>query len=87
MGNATAQITLSMLVYERTGSPLLSSLTFALGFAPYLLGATLLSAVADQYPTRDVLVACQGVSCVVVSLMAIPGAPVPVLLLLLLILL
>ncbi|WP_236067830.1 MFS transporter, partial [Streptomyces brasiliscabiei] len=86
LGNATAQITLSVLVYERTGSPLLSSLTFALGFAPYLFGATLLSAVADRHPTRDVLVVCQTVSCGVVGLMAVPSAPIPLLLLLLLVL-
>ncbi|MCQ9184600.1 MFS transporter [Streptomyces sp. IBSBF 2953] len=86
LGNATSQITLSVVVYERTKSPLLSSLTFALGFAPYLFGATFLSAVADRYPTRDVLVACQVVSCVVVGLMAVPSTSIPVLLLLLLVL-
>jgi MFS family permease len=85
LGNATAQITLSVMVYERTGSPLLSSLTFALGFAPYLFGATLLSAVADRYPARDVLVACQVLSCAAVGLMAVPGTPIAVLLLLLLV--
>ncbi|MCX2925263.1 MFS transporter [Streptomyces sp. NEAU-W12] len=86
LGNATTQITLSVVVYERTRSPLLSSLTFALGFAPYLFGATFLSAVADRYSSRDVLVVCQVVSCAAVGLMAVPSAPIPVLLLLLLVL-
>jgi predicted MFS family arabinose efflux permease len=80
LGNVIAQITLSVVVYQRTGSPLLSSLTFALGFAPYLLGATLLSAVADRRPARDVLVVCQVISCVTVAAMAIPGMPVVALL-------
>ncbi|MGW0856666.1 MFS transporter [Streptomyces sp. NPDC002690] len=83
-GNVVAQITLSVMVYQRTQSPLLSSLTFALGFAPYVFGATLLSAAADRHPARDVMVACQAVSCVVVAAMALPGVPVPVLLVLLL---
>ncbi len=86
LGNATTQITLSVVVYERTRSPLLSFLTFALGFAPCLFGATFLSAVADRYSSRDVLVVCQVVSCAVVGLMAVPSAPIPVLLLLLLVL-
>ncbi|WP_340561903.1 MFS transporter [Streptomyces sp. GSL17-111] len=86
LGNVVAQITLSIMVYERTRSPLLSSLTFALGFAPYVFGATLLSAVADRRPARDVMVACQAVSCVVVGVMALPGMPIPVLLALLLVL-
>ncbi|MBL3808388.1 MFS transporter [Streptomyces sp. BRB081] len=86
LGNVVAQITLSIMVYQRTQSPLLSSLTFALGFVPYVFGATLLSAVADRHPARDVMVACQAVSCVVVGTMAIPGMPIPVLLVLLLVL-
>ncbi|MEU3173133.1 MFS transporter, partial [Streptomyces sp. NPDC007000] len=86
LGNATTQITLSVVVYERTRSPLLSFLTFALGFAPCLFGATFLSAVADRYSSRDVLVVCQVVSCAVVGLMAVPSAPIPVPLLLLLVL-
>ncbi|WP_204011466.1 MFS transporter [Sphaerimonospora thailandensis] len=86
LGNVVAQITLSITVYQRTQSPLLSSLTFALGFAPYVFGATLLSAVADRHPAQDVMVACQAVSCVVVGTMALPGIPIPVLLVLLLVL-
>lgn len=86
LGNVVAQLTLSVVVYQRTGSPLLSALTFALGFAPYLLGATLLSAVADRRPPRDVLVGCQAISCGVVAVMAVPGMPIALLFLLLLVL-
>ncbi|SDI73230.1 Transmembrane secretion effector [Actinokineospora alba] len=86
LGTVVAQLTLSVVVYQRTGSPLLSALTFALGFAPYLLGATLLSALADRRPPRDVLVACQAVSCGVVATMAVPGLPIALLFLLLLVL-
>jgi len=85
LGNVTVQITLSVMVYERTRSPLLSALTFAAGFAPYLLGATLLSAVADRYPSRAVQVACQLASCGAAALMTAPELPVPALLVLLLV--
>lgn len=79
-GTVVVQTTLSVLVYAQTGSALLASLAFALGFAPYLFGAALLSAVADRYPARDVLVVCQGLSCLVAAAVALPGLPVAVLL-------
>ncbi|MBL0781485.1 hypothetical protein G6541_32100, partial [Streptomyces albidoflavus] len=85
-GTVVVQTTLSVLVYARTGSALLASLAFALGFTPYLFGATLLSAVADRCPARDVLVVCQALSCAVAAAMALPGLPVPVLLALVLVL-
>lgn len=46
LGVVVAEISLSVLVYDLTGSPLLSALTFALGFLPYVVGGTLLSGVA-----------------------------------------
>ncbi|MFD4985429.1 MFS transporter [Streptomyces sp. NPDC058374] len=85
-GGVVVQLTLSVLVYARTGSALLASLAFALGFTPYLFGAALLSAVADRYPARDVLVACQALSCAMAAAMALPGLPVPALLALVLVL-
>ena len=77
------QITLSVLIFDRTGSPLLSSLAFALGFVPHLLGASLLSSVADRFPARPVMVMAQLASGAVMTCMAVPGAPVPVMLALL----
>lgn len=85
LGNVAVQVTLAVMVYERTRSPLLSALTFAAGFAPYLLGATLLSAVADRYPSRAVQVACQLASCGAAAVMTVPGLPIPALLALLLV--
>ncbi len=77
------QITLSVLIFERTGSPLLSALAFALGFLPHLVGAALLSSVADRFPARRVMVLAQLLSAVVMACMAVPGTPVPVMLALL----
>ncbi|MDA2813823.1 MFS transporter [Nocardiopsis sp. RSe5-2] len=74
------QITLSVLVFDRTGSPLLSALAFALGFAPQLVGAALLSAVTDRYPARSLMTAAQAANAVLVAAMALPGAPVPAML-------
>ncbi|RCV52960.1 MFS transporter [Marinitenerispora sediminis] len=80
LGLVAAQVTLSVLIYQRTGSPLLSALTFTLGFVPHLLGAVLLSSVTDRFPARGLLVVTQGVSAGLMAAMALPGAPIPVLL-------
>ncbi|MEU8523662.1 MFS transporter [Streptomyces sp. NPDC048577] len=82
LGVVISEIALTVLVYDLTRSPLLSSLTFALGFLPYLLGGTLLAGVADRHPPRRVLVFCDLVCAGCVALMAAPTTPVAALLLL-----
>ncbi|MEU9699800.1 MFS transporter, partial [Streptomyces sp. NPDC047981] len=76
LGVVVSEIALTVLVYELTRSPLLSALTFALGFLPYLLGGTLLAGVADRYPPRRVLVVCDLVCAGCVALMVLPATPV-----------
>ncbi|MFE5865417.1 MFS transporter [Streptomyces virginiae] len=81
-GVVVAEISLSVLVYRTTGSPLMSALTFALGFLPYVLGGTLLAGIADRYPARRVLVTCDLVCALCAAAMVAPGTPVAVLLVL-----
>lgn len=76
LGVVVSEIALTVLVYDLTGSPLLSALTFALGFLPYLVGGTLLAGVADRYPARRVLVVCDLVCAACVAVMVLPGTPV-----------
>jgi predicted MFS family arabinose efflux permease len=83
-GDVIAQLTLAVLVFERTRSALGSSLTFALGFVPHVFGGTLLSSVADRFPVRRTLICCDLASAGLVALMAVPGLPIPLLLALLL---
>ncbi|MGW2683821.1 MFS transporter [Streptomyces sp. NPDC001414] len=80
LGVIVSEIALSVLVYDLTGSPLLSALTFALGFLPYLIGGTLLAPVADRFPARRVLVVCDLVCAGCVAAMAVPGTGIGVLL-------
>ncbi|MEU9334493.1 MFS transporter [Streptomyces sp. NPDC048290] len=80
LGVVVAEIALTVLVYEMTGSPLLSALVFALGFLPYLVGGTLLAGVADRFPARRVLVVCDLVCAVCALLMSLPMTPVAALL-------
>ncbi|MFG2980781.1 MFS transporter [Streptomyces sp. NPDC048258] len=82
LGVVVAEISLTVLVYRVTGSPLMSALTFALGFLPYALGGTLLAGVADRHPARRVLVGCDLVCAACAAAMALPGTPVALLLVL-----
>lgn len=76
LGLVVSEIALTVLVYDLTRSPLLSSLTFAVGFVPYLLGGTLLAGLADRHPPRRVLVVCDLVCAGAVALMVLPATPV-----------
>jgi len=82
LGVVVTEIALSVLVYDLTGSPLLSALAFAVGFLPYLIGGTLFAGVADRYPARRVLVVCDLVCAACVAAMVMPGTGIAVLLLL-----
>jgi hypothetical protein len=81
-GTVFATVALAALVFERTGSALLTALVFALTNLPYALSGVLLSGIADRHPARRVLVACDALSAVCVAGMVIPGTPIAVLLVL-----
>ncbi|WP_234318078.1 MFS transporter [Streptomyces sp. NRRL S-244] len=76
LGIVIAEIALTVLVFRATGSPLMSALTFALGFLPYVLGGTLLAGIADRRPARRVLVGCDLVCAACAAAMVLPGTPV-----------
>jgi MFS family permease len=79
-GDELARVALTVLVYQRTNSPLLSALTFAIGHLPWLLGGPLLSALADRLPRHRVLITADVTRAVLLTGMAIPGTPLPLLL-------
>jgi Major Facilitator Superfamily len=82
-GDELARVALTVLVYQRTSSPLLAALTFAIGYLPWLLGGPLLSAFADRLPRHQVLIVTDAVRAVLLACMAIPGMPLPAMLALL----
>ena len=82
-GTVVSAVVLAVLVFERTRSPLLSSLTFTLGFMPYVLAGTLLSGIVDRVPPRRLLASCILGSAGLTAAMAFPRTPVAVLLMLL----
>jgi MFS family permease len=83
VGDELARVALTVLVYQRTESPLLSAATFAISYLPWLLFGPLLSTLADRFPRHRVLIASDLARAGLVALMAVPGAPLPLLLALL----
>jgi MFS family permease len=79
LGDSAAYLAVTVLVYQRTGSPLLSALTFATAFLPYLLGGTLLSALVDRFRPKTLLVGVDLIGAALVAVAAIPGVPIPAL--------
>jgi hypothetical protein len=74
-GDQFARVALTVLVYQRTGSPLLTTLTYAATYLPWLIGGLVLSDVADRYPRRDVMIIADLARMVLVAAMAVPGMP------------
>ncbi|MFI7031951.1 MFS transporter [Microbispora rosea] len=79
LGGVFADASLAVLVFRRTGSAPLTALVFALGFLPYALSGILLSGVADRYPARRVLAACDLLSACCVASMTVPVTPLAML--------
>jgi hypothetical protein len=48
LGNQLALVSVALLLYSRTHSALLSALTYAVGYAPWVLGGPVLAAYADR---------------------------------------
>ncbi|GAA2404034.1 MFS transporter [Actinomadura vinacea] len=75
VGDQLAQVALAVLVYERTESPLLTALTYALTYIPPIVGGPVLSGLADLFPRRRVMVICDVVRAALVALMALQAMP------------
>ena len=80
VGDQVARVALSVLVYARTASPLLTALTYALTFLPAVVGGPLLAGLADRLPRRQLMVAADLVRALLVAAMALPRVSLPVLL-------
>jgi MFS family permease len=75
VGDRLALVALTVLVFDRSHSPLLTAVAYASGYVPWLIGALALSGLADRLPRREVMVVCDVVRAVLVGLMTLPGMP------------
>jgi MFS family permease len=73
LGDQFAQVAIAILVYGRTGSPFLTALAYALTYLPPIVGGPLLSSLADLFPRRRVMIACDLIRIATVGLMAVSG--------------
>src|SRR5215471_15893363 len=74
-GDQLARVALTLLVFDRTGSSLLAAVTFAASIVPTFVGGITLSGLADRWPRRRVMIACDLSRALLVAIMALPGMP------------
>jgi MFS family permease len=79
LGDQLAPMALSVLVYDRTGSGLVTAAVYALTFLPALFGSVLLGPLADRLPRLALLVGGDVIRAVLLAVMALPPLPVAVL--------
>ncbi|MGI8696123.1 MAG: MFS transporter [Mycobacteriales bacterium] len=79
LGDQLARVALAVLVYARTSSALLTALTYAVTFLPWVVGGPVLAAYADRIPRRSVLIFCDVGRAILIGGLALPGIPLPVL--------
>jgi len=82
-GDRLALVALTLLVYDRTRSPLLAAAAYAAGYLPWLIGGLFLADLADRRPRRSVMVGCDAIRAALVAAMTVPGMPVTALVVLL----
>jgi hypothetical protein len=78
-GDQLARVALTLLVYSRTHSALLAAVTFAASVVPAFIGGIMLSGLADRFPRRRVMIACDLARVALVAIMAVSGIPIAVL--------
>jgi MFS family permease len=83
VGDQLARVALTILVYDRTSSALLAAVTFMLSVVPVFIGGVTLAGLADRFPRRRVMIACDLFRCALVVVMALPGVPLALLVVLL----
>ncbi len=81
-GSYLARVAVGALVYQRTGSPALTAVAFAVSYVPYLLSPWL-STFADLFPRRRLLIIGDLARAACVGGIIIPGQPLELILTLL----
>jgi hypothetical protein len=74
-GDQFAQIAVAAGAYERTGSPFLSALVYAMGYLPQIIGGPLLAEVAGLFPRRSLMIFLSVSRAALVAMMAFAGMP------------
>lgn len=76
VGDRLALVALTLLVYDRTHSPLLSAVAYSAGYVPWVIGGLALCGLGDRLPRRELMAVCDLIRALLVAVMLIPGIPV-----------
>ena len=87
LGDYIARAAITAMVFDLTGSIAASAAAFAISFAPWLLGGSVLVSIADRYPYRQVMVWCDIARMVIMVAIAALSTSLPLAALLALLLL
>ncbi len=77
IGDYIARAAITALVFQRTGSAVASAAAFAISYAPWLLGGSVLVSLADRYPYRSVMVSCDVIRMAVMAVLALVPMQLP----------
>jgi hypothetical protein len=77
IGDYIARAAITALVFQLTHSAIASAAAFALSYAPWLLGGSVLVSLADRYPYRTVMVFCDVARMVVMAVLALVPMKLP----------
>ncbi len=83
LGDQLARVSLSILVFDRTGSASATALVYALTYLPAIVGGIVLGGIGDRFPRRIVMVVTDLVRAGLFAAMAVPQVPLPALMALL----
>jgi hypothetical protein len=76
-GDQLARVAMTVLVYDQTRSAFWAAATYAVTLVPWVLGGLALSGLADRWPRREVMVACDVARMVLVGVMALLAEQAP----------
>ncbi|MFC4062724.1 MFS transporter [Planomonospora corallina] len=79
LGDQLSRVALSVLVFERTESPLATAAVYALTYLPPIVGGPFLAGLADRHARRRIMLVCDVLRAFLVALMAVPGTSFAVL--------
>ena len=78
LGDQVAGVAVAVLVFDRTGSALLSAVAYASAWLPGIVGGPILATYADRLPRRTVMVVCDLSRAALMALLIAPGVPLGV---------
>jgi MFS family permease len=82
IGDYMARAAIMAIVFVQTGSVALAAAAFAITYTPWVLGGPFLATMAERLRYRKVMIVCDVLRGTLIALVALPGLPLPAMLLL-----